>query len=143
MFAKYLFAVPLMKGDADLEAKALTSIFFRHSYIPSTIICDLGTAIISELLVELAKGLEARLKNYTQNRTNDRASRKASCAFETNTINNRNPKLNRLASLPRHSNFYTQHSVFPALGYTPDVFHGRTPVNPLDRRFQNTTTMGE
>ena len=35
VFSKYLFAVPLMKGDADIVARALISIFLKHSYIPS------------------------------------------------------------------------------------------------------------
>ena len=45
VFSKYLFATPLMKGDADTVARAIVSIFLRHSYIPSRIICDLGTAL--------------------------------------------------------------------------------------------------
>ena len=63
-FSKYLFATPV-KGDADIVARALVSIFLRHSYIPSRIICDLGTAFTSELMSELANLLEVELKHCT------------------------------------------------------------------------------
>ena len=53
-----------MKGDADLAAKALTSLFLRHSYTP-TRISDLGNAFTSEQMSELANVLEKQLKHCT------------------------------------------------------------------------------
>ena len=58
VFSKYLFATPLIKDDADI-----ISIFLRHTYIPSQIICDPGTAFTSHLMSELATSLEIKLKH--------------------------------------------------------------------------------
>ena len=76
-------------------------------------ICDLGIAFTSELMSELATLLEIQLKHSTLKQVNNRTTRKESCVFETNTTNKRKPEVNRLASLPRHSNFFTQHNVCP------------------------------
>ena len=43
IFTKYLFAEPLTSPSAAAVAKAFVSIFFQHSYIPETILTDLGT----------------------------------------------------------------------------------------------------
>ena len=43
VFTKYLFAVPLTNGYADTVARELVNVFFQHSYIPQTILSDLGT----------------------------------------------------------------------------------------------------
>ena len=63
VFTKYLFAVPLTNVRADTIARALTSIFFRHSLLPKTILSDLGTSFVSELLHELTKLLENQLEH--------------------------------------------------------------------------------
>ena len=58
VFTKYLFAVPLTKVRADTNARELTSIFLRHSYLPKTVLSELKTSFVSELLHELTKFLE-------------------------------------------------------------------------------------
>ena len=63
VFTKYLFAVPLTNVRADTIARELTSIFFRHSYLPKTILSDLGTSFVSALLHELTKLLEIQLEH--------------------------------------------------------------------------------
>ena len=63
VFTKYLFAVPLTNGYADTVAKELVKVFFQHSYIPQTILSDLGTNFTSELMSELASLLEVKLKH--------------------------------------------------------------------------------
>ena len=63
VFSKYLFAVPLTNGSADTVAKELVKIFFNHSYLPHTIVSDLGSTFVSELLQELAELLEIKLKH--------------------------------------------------------------------------------
>ena len=50
VFSKYLFAVPLTSAHAGTVAKALVSIFFQHSYIPTKILSDLGTSFVAELI---------------------------------------------------------------------------------------------
>ena len=63
VFTKYLFAVPLTNGYADTVARELAKVFFQHSYIPQTILSDLGTNFTSELMSELASVLELKLKH--------------------------------------------------------------------------------
>ena len=62
VFTRYLFAVPLTNVRAVTNARELTSIFFRHSYLPKTI-SDQGTSFFSELLHELTKFLEFQLEH--------------------------------------------------------------------------------
>ena len=65
VFSKFLFAVPLSNASADTVARELVKIFFNHSYIPETILSDLGTTFTSSLLHELTKLLEIKLKYAT------------------------------------------------------------------------------
>ena len=65
MFTKYLFAVPLTKDSADTVARELVKIFFQHSYLPSTLLSDLGTNFTSKLMAELTKLLEVKPKHAT------------------------------------------------------------------------------
>ena len=58
-----MFAVPLTNVRADTIARELTSIYFRHSYLRKTILSDLGTSFVSELLHELTKLLEIQLEH--------------------------------------------------------------------------------
>ena len=70
VFSKYLFAIPLTSAHAGITAKALISMFFQRSYIPKTILLDLGTSFVANLLHELTNLLET-----------------ATCFFETSTNN--------------------------------------------------------
>ena len=63
VFSKYLFAVPLSSISAENVAKALVSIFLKHSYIPKTIVADLGTGFTSKLIHELTNMLEIELNH--------------------------------------------------------------------------------
>ena len=54
-----------MKGEADIVAPALISVFLKHSYIPSQIISDLGTAFTSHSMSELVTNLEIKLRHCT------------------------------------------------------------------------------
>ena len=58
-----MFAVPLTNVRADTIARELTSIFFRHSYLPKIIPSDLGTSFVSELFHEITKLLELHLEH--------------------------------------------------------------------------------
>ena len=62
VFTKYLFAVPRTNGSANTE---LVKIFFQHSYLPSTLLSDLGTNFTAKLMAELTKLLEVKLKHAT------------------------------------------------------------------------------
>ena len=68
IFSKYLFAVPLTSAHEGTVAKALVSIFFQHSYIPTKILSDLGTSFVAELIHELSKVLEIQLEHASLKR---------------------------------------------------------------------------
>ena len=140
--SKYLFAIPLMNGDADIVARALISIFQKHSYIPSQIICNLGTAFTSpHLTSELALILEINRKHCTlkHEQTIGLLERNHVPLIQIlrNNDNQTSSDWHRYVDI---AVFIHNTTFAPALGCTPsDVFHGRTPVNPLDLRFQNTS----
>ena len=49
--------------SADIIACELTSIFFRHSFLPKTIFSDLGTAFVAELMHESTKSRKIQLEH--------------------------------------------------------------------------------
>ena len=65
LFTRYLFGLPLRSADAEPVAKGLTNIFFRHSYLPKTILTDLWTVFTGNLIKNLSKTLGVRLKHAT------------------------------------------------------------------------------
>ena len=67
VFTKYLFAVPLTSGHAKPAATALVNIFCKHSFIPETIVLDLGTVFVESLVHELVLILELKLKHKNSN----------------------------------------------------------------------------
>ena len=56
----------LTNGYADTVARELVKVFLQHSYIPQTILSDLGTNFSSELMSDLASLLEVKLKRASQ-----------------------------------------------------------------------------
>ena len=46
------FRIPFKNGYADTVARELVKVFLQHSYIPETMLSDLGTNFISELISE-------------------------------------------------------------------------------------------
>ena len=61
--SKYIFAVPLTNGCTDTVERELVKIFFNHTYLPRTIVSDLGSTFVSELMYELTRVLEIELKH--------------------------------------------------------------------------------
>ena len=141
VFSKYLFAVPLTNGRADNVARALTTIFFQHSYMPSKILSDLGTAFVSELMHELTKMLEiclehASLKHPQTVGVVERSHSALKRILKLNT----NEQWNDWHKYVSLATFIHNTSYHFAIGCSPTViFHGREPIKPLDVRFGNTT----
>ena len=68
MFSRNIFfAVPLSSISAENMAKAFLSFFLKHTYIPQTILADIGTGFTSKIMHELTKLLEIRLKHASLN----------------------------------------------------------------------------
>ena len=141
VFTKYLFAVPLTNVRADTIARELTSIFFRHSYLPQTILSDMGSSFVSELMHELTKLLEVELKHATLKHPQsvgvvERAHSSLKRILKLNT----NEQWNDWYKYVQLATFIHNTSYHSAIGCSPSVlFHGREPMKPLDLRFNNTT----
>ena len=139
VFTKFLFAVPLTNARADTIARELVGIFFRHSYIPETILSDLGTTFVSELFHELTKLLEVQLKHASLNHPQtvgvverSHGALKRILKLQTNEQWNDWYKYVPLAAFIHNTSFHS------TIGCSPTaLFHGREPIKPLDVRFNN------
>ena len=141
VFSKYLFAVPLTNGRADYVARALTTVFFQHSFMPSKILSDLGTAFVSELMHELTKMLEIRLDHASLKHPQtvgvverSHSALKRILKLNTNEQWNDWHKYVSLATFIHNTSYHFAISCSPTV-----LFHGREPIKPLDVRFGNTT----
>ena len=136
VFSKYLFAVPLTNGSADTVARELVK-FFNHSYVPETIVSDLGTSFTSSLMDELTKLLEVKLKH---------ASLKHPQTI--GAVESSHGPLKRILKLNTDKQWKDWHKYVPlatfihntsyhtSIGCCPTaLFHGREPVKSLDLRF--------
>ena len=132
VFTKYLFAVPLTNVRADTNACELTSIFFRHSYLPETILSDLGTSFVSELLHELTKLLEIQLEHASVKHPQTvGVVERSHSALKRNLKLNTNEQWNDWFKYVQLATFIHNTSYRSAIGCSPTVlFHGREPIKP-------------
>ena len=65
VFSRYLFAISIRNASAETVASQLFHLFMQHSYLPTTILCDLGTVFTSKMMQELCSLLEINLKFAT------------------------------------------------------------------------------
>ena len=65
VFSRYLFAYPTSNQDATTIAKVLIIIMTKHTYLPTTLISDKGTAFTSHVIKEVAGVLGITLKHAT------------------------------------------------------------------------------
>ena len=140
VFTEYLFAVPLTNVRAETLARELASIFFRHSYLPKTILSDLGTSFVSELLHELTKLLEIQLEHASliHPQTVGVVERSHSALKRILKLNTKE-QWNDCFKYVQLATFIHNTSYHSACGCSPTaLFHGREPIKPLDLRFNNT-----
>ena len=135
--SKYLFAVPLTNGSADTVARELVKICFQHSYLPSTLLSDLGTNFTSKLRAELAKLLEVNLKHATLKHPQTiGVAERSHAAFERILKLNFNEQWNDWHKYVPLANFIHNTSYHSSINLCPTtLFHGREPVKSLDLRF--------
>ena len=113
--------------------------FFYHSYLPKTIVSDLGSSLVSELMHELTSLLEVELKH---------ASLKH--AQSVGVVERSHGALKRILKLNTNEQWSNWHKYVPlavfihntsyysSIGCSPiAIFHGREPIKPLDLRFGN------
>ena len=65
VFSRYLFAYPLIEATATSVAKVIIDIMTKHSYLPTTLITDKGSAFTSKILEEITEILGITLKCAT------------------------------------------------------------------------------
>ena len=65
MFSRFLFAHPTSNEDAKTVAKVLINIMTKHADLPTTLISDKGTAVMSHVIKEVAGVLGITVKHDT------------------------------------------------------------------------------
>ena len=65
-FSRYLFAYPVTDASATNTAKRIIDIMTKHTYLPTTLIIDKGTAFTSKLVAEIAQILGIQMKCATK-----------------------------------------------------------------------------
>ena len=65
VFSRYLFAYSVTRITAPAVAKIFMDIFCKHTYLPTTIITDMGTQFNSQVTKEVAAVLNIGLKHAT------------------------------------------------------------------------------
>ena len=65
VFSRYLFAYPTSNQDAKTIAEFSVNIMTKHAYLPTTLISDKGTALMSHVTKEVPGVLGITLKHAT------------------------------------------------------------------------------
>ena len=142
VFTEYLFAVPLTNVRANTIAREPTVIFFRHSYLPKTILSDLAASFVSEPLHELTKVLEIQPK-YASLKHPQRVGvvERSHSALKRILKVNSNEQWNDWFKYVQLATFIHRTSYHSAIGCSPTVpFQGHEPKKPLDLQFNNSLT---
>ena len=65
VFSSYLFAYPVTRITAPAVAKVIMDFLCKHTYLPTTIITDMGKQFNSQVTKEVAAVLNIELKHAT------------------------------------------------------------------------------
>ena len=136
VFSRYLFAYPVTDASAVNTAKVIIDIMTKHSYLPTTLITDKGTAFTSKLLDEITKILGIYLRCATTKHPQTigklertHASLKGNLKMASGEYRRQWHKYLPLAVLNYNTTYHS------SLGCEPTrIFHGRVPYNILDHR---------
>ena len=139
VFSRYLFAYPLVEATASNTAKVLIDIMTKHSYLPTTIITDKGTAFTSKIIAEITQILGITLKCATTKHPQTigklertHASLKTNLKMASGEYRCQWRKYLPLAVLNYNTTYHS------SIGCEPSkVFHGRIPYNVLEHKLGN------
>ena len=139
VFSRYLFAYPLIEATATNVAKVLIDIMTKHSYLPTTLITDKGSAFTSTIIAEITQILGIRLKCATTKHPQTigklertHASLKTNLKTASGEYRRQWHKYLPLAVLNYNTTYHS------SIGCEPSkVFHGRIPFNVLDHKSGN------
>ena len=142
VFSRYLFAYPLIEATATNVAKVIIDIMTKHSYLPSTLITDKGSAFTPTIIAEITQNLGITLKcakcattKHSQTigqleRTH--ASLKTNLKMASGEYRRQWHKYLPLAVLNHNTTYHSSIGCEPS-----EVFHGRIPFNVLDHKLGN------
>ena len=139
VFSRYLFAYPLIEATAANVAKVIIDIMTKHSYLPTTLITDKGSAFTSKILEEITEILGITLKCATTKHPQTigklertHASLKTNLKMASGEYRRQWHKYLPLAVLNYNTTYHS------SIGCEPSkVFHGRIPYNVLDHKLGN------
>ena len=139
VFSRYLFAYPLIEATATSVAKVIIDIMTKHSYLPTTLITDKGSAFTSTIIAEITQLLGITLKCATTKHTQTigklertHASLKTNLKMASGEYRRQWHKYLPLAVLNYNTTYHS------SIGCEPSkIFHGRIPFNVLDHKLGN------
>ena len=134
VFSRYLFAYPVTRITATSVSRVIMDILCKHTYLPTTIITDLGTQFNAQVTHEVTAVLGVELKHATMKHAQTigllertHASVKTQLKAATGEFRQNWHKFLPLAVLNHNTTYHA------SLGCEPSrVFHGRIPHNILD-----------
>ena len=138
IFSRYLFAYPVPRITATAVSRVIMDISCEYTYLPTTIITDLGTQFKAQVTHEVAAVLGIELRYPTMKHTQTigllertHSSVKTHLKAATGVFRNTWHKYLPLAVLNHNTTNYT------SLGWKPSrVFHGRIPHNILGYKLE-------
>ena len=134
VFSRYLFAYPVTRITATSVARVIMDILCKHTYLPTTLITDLGTQFNAQVTNEVTAVLGVEIKHATMKHAQTigllertHASVKTQLKAATGEFRHNWHKFLPLAVLNHNTTYHA------SLGCEPSrVFHGRIPHNILD-----------
>ena len=139
VFSRYLFAYPLIEATATNVAKVIIDIMTKHSYLPTTLITDKGSAFTSTIIAEITQILGITLKCATTKHPQTigklertHASLKTNLKKASGEYRRQWHKYLPLAVLNYNTTYHS------SIGCEPSKdFHGRILFNVLDHKLGN------
>ena len=139
VFSRYLFAYPLIEATAPNVSKVIIDIMTKHSYLPSNIITDKGSAFTSTIEMCVAKILGVTCKCATTKHPQTisklertHASLKINLKIASGEYRRQWHKHLPLAVLNYNTTYHS------SIGCeSSKVFHGRIPYNVLHHKIGN------
>ena len=139
VFSRFLFVYPLIEATAANVAKVIIDIMTKHSYLPTTLITDKGSAFTSKILEEITEILGITLTFATTKHPQTigklertHASLKTNLKMASGEYRRQWHKYLPLAVLNYNTTYHS------SIGCEPSkVFHGRIPYNVLDHKLGN------
>ena len=136
VFSRHLFAYPVTEASSTNTAKVNIYIMTKHTYLPSTLITDKGTAFTSKLVAKIAQSLGIQMKFPTTKHPQTigkkeriYASLKTNLKMASGDYRRQWHEYLPLAVLNYDTTYHA------TLGCEPSkIFHGRIPYNILDHK---------